>query len=361
MQLIRNRAMKWGKGVFASVVTLLVMAQSAAAAGQDSAVVLLYHHVSEDTPASTSVTPEQFKTHMTWLAENYKVMPLQDITEALKNKQTLPENAVAVTFDDGYRNILENGHPVMQSLKLPYTVFINPDEIGRLKNQLSWDDVKAMHKDGVDFANHTLDHLHMLDRHQDESKEAWLERVWQNVEEAEKKLTAQTGESLKYLAYPFGEYNKTLADKLAKEGYTGFGQHSGGISSYSDFTALPRFPAAGRFANMAPLKVKIASLGMPVTHNDINNPERTARVIDETLSFTTNSDDVGLPRAACYYQGESLPVNINGKTLSYTLNTVLPVGRSRINCTAPSNSQNGRYYWFSQPFFISGEDGTYPD
>lgn len=327
----------------------------------DSAVVLLYHHVSASTPASTSVSPETFRTHMTYLAEHYTVMPLPDIIDALKNKQSLPANAIAVTFDDGYNDILDNGHPIMQNLGLPYTIFINPQEIGVQGSQLTWDEVKRMHQEGVDFANHTLDHLHMLDKKPDESQQQWLNRVWQNVEQAEAQITEHTGESLKYLAYPFGEYNEVLATQLKKHGYIGFGQHSGGIGVTSDFTALPRFPAAGNYANMQSLKTKIASLAMPVIDNSMKNPESNARTLDKPLSFTVTGDDVGINRMACYFQGDALPVSVKDMTVSYTVSNTLPIGRSRVNCTAPSRSQAGRYYWYSQPFFVARQDGTYPD
>ncbi len=359
MKLIRNLVSSVTKGALIAGFGFSALAGSARA--DDSAVILLYHHVSDSTPASTSISPDQFKTHMTYLAENFNVMPLPDVVEALQQKKPLPPKTVAVTFDDGYRNILENGHPIMQSLSLPYTVFVNPDEIGRLGNQLTWDDVKKMHDDGVDFANHTLDHIHMLNKLPDESQSAWLKRVWGNVEEAEEKLESHIGESLKYLAYPFGEYNEELAEKLASNGYVGFGQHSGGVSSFSDFTALPRFPAAGRFASMEPIKVKMNSLGMPVTASGVDDPERTNPIIDETITLKIAGDDVRLSQAACYFQNEKLPIETGNGTLSYTLDTVLPTGRSRVNCTAPSNSKNRRYYWFSQPFFVSRQDGTYPD
>src|SRR5690606_39813349 len=39
------------------------------AAYAQAAVVLQYHHVSESTPASTSITPALFKQHMDYLAE----------------------------------------------------------------------------------------------------------------------------------------------------------------------------------------------------------------------------------------------------------------------------------------------------
>ena len=47
------------------VLTLAVVSMSTRAA-----VVLQYHHVSESTPASTSITPSLFKRHIDYLAEH---------------------------------------------------------------------------------------------------------------------------------------------------------------------------------------------------------------------------------------------------------------------------------------------------
>ena len=131
-----------------------------------NAAILLYHHVSSSTPASTSISPETFKSHMEYLETHHTVVPLQDVVSAIQNNTTLPEKAVAITFDDGYANILDNAHPILAEMDFPYTVFINPNEIGVGPQQLTWEQVVAMHNDGVVFANHTLDHLHMLNGEQ---------------------------------------------------------------------------------------------------------------------------------------------------------------------------------------------------
>ena len=199
--------------------------QAEAGPAHSSGVILLYHHVAEDTPRSTSVTPEEFAQHLDYIAENYTVVPLKQLVEAAKGKGSVPDNALAITFDDGYENILTNGHPLLRKHDFPYTIFINPEVIGKQGNQLSWEQVKQMQKQGVTFANHTMDHLHLLEKQAGESEQAWLKRVWQNITSAEKIIQQHTGDSLKYLAYPFGEYNHTLAKRLAEHGYTGFGEH----------------------------------------------------------------------------------------------------------------------------------------
>ncbi len=326
-----------------------------------NAAILLYHHVSSSTPASTSISPEAFKSHMEYLDAHHTVVSLQDVVSAIQHNTTLPENAVAITFDDGYANILDNAHPILADLGFPYTVFINPDEIGVGPKQLTWEQVIAMHNDGVVFANHTLDHLHMLNGEQAMGERAWLEKVWQNVESAEKKIEDKLDISLKYLAYPFGEYNTALANKLKAEGYIGFGQHSGAVGPSSDMQALPRFPAAGPYANLATLKTKLNSLAMPVTQCSHKDPRITARNLSSPISLTIDSDDVRLTQVNCFFGGDPIETSLEENVLTFTLDETLPVGRSRVNCTAPSNAQSGRYYWYSTPFFVADENGNYPD
>ena len=326
-----------------------------------NAAILLYHHVSSSTPASTSISPEAFKSHMEYLDAHHTVVSLQDVVSAIQHNSTLPENAVAITFDDGYANILDNAHPILADLGFPYTVFINPDEIGVGPKQLTWEQVIAMHNDGVVFANHTLDHLHMLNGEQVMGERAWLEKVWQNVESAEKKIEDKLDISLKYLAYPFGEYNTALANKLKAEGYIGFGQHSGAVGLSSDMQALPRFPAAGPYANLATLKTKLNSLAMPVTQSSHKDPRMTTRNLSSPISLTIDSDDVRLTQVNCFFGGDPIETSLEENVLTFTLDETLPVGRSRVNCTAPSNAQSGRYYWYSTPFFVADENGNYPD
>lgn len=327
----------------------------------DNAIILLYHHVADSTPASTTTSPNQFAEHMEYLAEHHTVMGLTDVVATLRDGGTLPDRTVVITFDDGYENIFTNAHPVLKRHGFPYTIFINPDEIGSNRSQLSWEQVKTMQKDGVVFANHTLDHLHMLERQTGESESAWLKRVWNNVTKAEAIIEEKTGRSLNYLAYPFGEYNSALARKLAENGYVGFGQHSGGVSSHSDFTALPRFPAAGPYANLKTLKTKLDSLAMPVADFSPDDPMVKDRQGPHTVSFTVTSDDVDLRRANCFFGGDALAPEVDDKTASVRLTSTLPVGRSRVNCTAPSVENAGRFYWYSQPFFVADKNGKYPD
>jgi peptidoglycan/xylan/chitin deacetylase (PgdA/CDA1 family) len=54
----------------------------------------------------------------------YDVVALDDVAEALAGGGKLPQDAVALTFDDAYRSVLEVVDPVLQRHGLPYAVFV---------------------------------------------------------------------------------------------------------------------------------------------------------------------------------------------------------------------------------------------
>lgn len=326
-----------------------------------SFVMLQYHHVASDTPRITSVSAKELEEHMAYLAEYHHVISLQTALDSIRNKTAMPARSVVITFDDGYKNILENGHPILKKYGFEYTIFINPSQIGVLNSQLTWDEVKQMSKEGVSFANHTLDHLHLLDRYAGEDKTSWLTRLKNNITEAETLISDQLGYSKKWLAYPFGEFDLEVKAMLKEMGYIGFGQHSGGAGQLSDMQALPRYPAAGRYANMDTLLTKINSLAMPVTRVE---PQRHVMKIEEVvgeIQVDLLMDDIRFNRIACYFQGESLAISKTNSGFSMNIDALFYPGRTRVNCTAPSIKESDRFYWYSIPFFTAKDDGTYLD
>jgi peptidoglycan/xylan/chitin deacetylase (PgdA/CDA1 family) len=326
-----------------------------------NAVVLVYHHVSDDTPKSTSVSAEVFEQHMAYLAKHHTVLPLKTIVETLQAKQPLPNKAVAITFDDGYTNIYQNAHPILKKYAFPYTIFINPALIGKASYQLNWQQVKTMAQENVTFANHGNAHIHSLERLDGESTKDWLERVTKNVTDAETLLTEKVGYSLKYFAYPYGEYNLEYKQHLMNLGYVGFAQHSGAIASHSDFGALPRFPSAGIYSKLSSLKVKLNSLAMPILEVSPKDPEVDPLMRAENFSLTIDNHDLRMAQINCFRGGSIIEHKINQNTLSTLVQGLDRPGRHRINCTAPSKKYGQRYYWFSQPFFVATENGKWLD
>jgi peptidoglycan/xylan/chitin deacetylase (PgdA/CDA1 family) len=342
-----------------NVMGLFILLFSRYIFATDNAVILMYHHVSESTPTITSVTPDTFKQHMSYLAEHHQVLPLETVIRKLRKKESLGDKVVVITFDDGYVNIHNNAHPILRQHKFPYTVFINPSLISQQASQLSWQQIKEMSRQGVTFANHGNDHQHMLQRGIGESEKVWLSKIMNSIDHAEQELQEQLGYSLRYLAYPYGEFDFALKTQLTKQGYVGFSQHSGAIASYSDFGALPRYPVAGIYSDLDSLKVKLNSLAMPIHKLEPYDPKLAFNTSDPSLSFAVEEPDFELQKLACFYKGKSLAVIRRGDSIHINFPGVIPPGRSRVNCTAPSIKHQGRFYWYSHPWFVAGKNGQW--
>ncbi|WP_298776200.1 polysaccharide deacetylase family protein [uncultured Shewanella sp.] len=327
-----------------------------------ASVILQYHHVSAHTPAITSVTPEQFQEQMEYLANNaFNVVPLSEIVLALKAKKTMPPKTVAITFDDGYQSIADVAHPILKKYHFPYTLFVSIEPIEKkYKNMMSWEQLVALSKEGAEIANHSWGHEHLIRRLADESKAQWLARIEANILKTEEKIQAGTGQNLKMLAYPYGEYNQDLESLMAKLGFVAFGQQSGAAGIYSQLEALPRFPVAGVYANLASLKVKLHSLNMPVLTQNDSNPELVNGHWRPLLTLTLDMSDIDKNQMMCFIQGQGAkkPVWTAPNVMNIRAELDLPPGRSRYNCTAPSK-KTGNYYWFSQPWVRPNDDGSW--
>lgn len=87
--------------------------------------VLMYHAVG--TPADHdrlglySIAPSLFSSHMRALAA-FPACSVRDISDHASTERAL---RVAITFDDGYKDNLQQAAPILQELGFPFTVFVS--------------------------------------------------------------------------------------------------------------------------------------------------------------------------------------------------------------------------------------------
>lgn len=344
------------KTILTYLLALLGLAPLKALAA-DSFNILLYHHISSTMPRSTSVTAQEFEGHLKFLKDNgYTVVALADALEAVQGGTSLPDKAIVITFDDAWRNIYQQGFPLLKKYDYPFTVFVNTDPIDQKnRHAMTWDMLRELKEYGVTLANHTRDHAYLVRKpHYDE---AWLTQTLANIDYAQKRLTQEVGEVPKWLAYPYGEYNDLLKNALKEKGYLAFGQQSGGVAGFSDWQALPRFPAAGIYSNLKSLKTKLASQPFPADYSQFNNPvirtdegESVQPVLDVAL---TKAQRLGVrQQLSCFILGDRTAPTWQDK-LNFTIKAAKPMGkgRNRYNCTAPIWGQKN-YYWLSHQWLV---------
>lgn len=326
-------------------------------------VILQYHHVSDTTPASTSISPEQFSLHMQYLKDHdFKVIPLSTLTASLKQQKTLPNKSVVITFDDAYLDILTNGKPILDKYDFPFSIFVNPSIVERNSaSYLSWQQLKAMADDGVIIANHGMEHDSLARIPAGITQQAWLEQNTVSLLAAEKLIEEKTGQSWRYFAYPYGEYTPEIQQWVQANNFIAFSQQSGAVGLDTDTTSIPRFPASQPYDQISSLRDKLNSLPFNITLAEENQGTLFNKGQSTSVTFNVEVDDFNPAQLHCYISGLGLQkIEWQGDemfTIKYS--APLPSGRVRCNCTAPSLSEPGRYYWFSKPWFILKENGQW--
>lgn len=326
-----------------------------------SAVILQYHHVSDDTPSVTSVTPDVFKQHLDYLTKNnFNVIPLTEATSALQNKQPLPEKSVVITFDDAYLNIYTNAFPLLKEKSWPFTIFVATAPVDKNYGKfLSWEQIQEMTRHGATIANHTINHGHSVEHLTGETDTQWVQRFKDDLEATEKRIKDKTGQSVKHFAWTFGETTPELRNVIKAMGYIGLGQQSGAAGELSDFTRLPRYPMAGNYGGND-FAIKVNSLPLPVLNTTPDSSIVDSDNLQPVLTVKLKKGDYQKKQLKCYAtgQGEIEVTWLDDEMTRFSTqaNRPLSAGRSRYNCTAPSDSGR-RYYWFSNAWLRLTDEG----
>jgi len=327
-------------------------------------VILQYHHFSDDTPAITSVTLEQFDDHLNYLKDNnFSVLPLRDVVMALKLKQELPDHCISLTVDDAYISVYKNAFPRLKKLGWPLTVFVNTEGVDQgIASYMTWDQMRELSKQGVMFENHGHGHIHMIRKNINESEQDWRQRVVNDISVAQRRITREIGIAPRLFAHPYGEYNPATLKIINEMGLTGFGQQSGPAWLGADFAALPRFPMAANYASMQSFKVKVNTLPLPVVLAEPADPLVPLGQTRPGLKLTLMAGTYSKAGIQCYIGGSN-NVEIAWSEHSPDQFKVAPgfdlgPGRHRTNCTMPS-AQKGRFHWYSHNWFVRKADGSW--
>lgn len=248
---------------------LLAFGSPALPAEPPHARILLYHRVGDDRYPSTNVSTEAFREQLSWLAENgFTVVPTEAIEGFLLRGEPLPQRAVVLHFDDGYRSVYENAFPLLRERGLPFTVLLPTEAVDRgYPDYVTWEMVREMVSGGASIGAHGHRHLRLGAPEPGESPGAFGERIRGELREGEEQLQRR-GYPPRWLAYPYGEYSGEVLRQAREAGYSlGFSQDAGAIGRSHDPFRLPRFAVVGTLADMAVFTERMAYL--PLVLHDL--------------------------------------------------------------------------------------------
>jgi peptidoglycan/xylan/chitin deacetylase (PgdA/CDA1 family) len=134
----------------------------------------MYHKVNDLWPNPTTVPTAVFAEQMELIGElGYAPVSLDAVRDHYLHGAPLPEGAVLITFDDGYRDNLENALPILRRHGYPAVVFVPigflddgkplPHEeplrlLGVRNDTLGWDELAELEAGNVRIESHGIAH-----------------------------------------------------------------------------------------------------------------------------------------------------------------------------------------------------------
>lgn len=186
--------------------------------------ILLYHAIAQVPPHQDrwrmSVPPALFHQHLRWLrAHGYAVVPLREAIEMVQGTRPMPTKAIAVTFDDGFRDILSEAMPILERDEVPATLFVAPglldgvpppgewQSLGEVR-LLTWDDLRTLTTHPlITIGSHGWSHR-LLSELETQTQEEEIQRSKQAIE-------THLSRPVQWFAYPYGHRRSFTAETIA--------------------------------------------------------------------------------------------------------------------------------------------------
>jgi peptidoglycan/xylan/chitin deacetylase (PgdA/CDA1 family) len=206
--------------------------------------VLMYHSISrsrQPDPHRVRVHPDRLDGHLRLLRRlGLRGVPLRELVAAADRGAAA--GLVGLTFDDGYRDFVEEAMPVLARHGMRATLYVVS---GRIGGQNQWDDgprldlldadgVRAVAAAGHEVGSHTLTHVRLAGQ-----AAATLER---EIAGSRAALQDVLQDEVPGFCYPWGVFDEAAADAALAAGY----DHACVTGDYlpGDRFTLPRFYVA---------------------------------------------------------------------------------------------------------------------
>lgn len=215
--------------------------------------VLSFHDIVQEMTSSTEpddVTKDNLINYFSWLKANgYTVISIQDVVNANQGKKALPDKAIVLTFDDGYKSFYTYALPLLKAFNYPSTLaivgsWLDVPENGTVSYAgkqvprskfLSLKELTEITNSGlVEIASHTYDLHHGIignaqgndmpalttfeydqKSQQYESEEHYFNRIKSDLAKNNAWIKKHTGTNPRIIVWPYGRYNST-GQQIAK-------------------------------------------------------------------------------------------------------------------------------------------------
>jgi peptidoglycan/xylan/chitin deacetylase (PgdA/CDA1 family) len=173
--------------------------------------ILAFHKIGK--PASNGwdtwfyISETIFASYLSYLSQsNWTVIDHDTLLKGLVAPETLPERAVLLTFDDGYRSMHTVALPWLLQFGYPAVFFVPTDYVGQRntfdpaepeEDICDWDNLRELERQGVSIQSHSASHLPFSGLTLIEQEE--------ELRRSAAALEAGLGKRAEVFSYPYGD------------------------------------------------------------------------------------------------------------------------------------------------------------
>ena len=240
--------------VLAGLSWLLACGLACADPGQRF-ISVAFHDV-VDTAAeldADAVTSDRLVTFFDYLrGDGWTAITLDDIARARRGERALPDKAILVTFDDGYKSLYTRVFPLLLAYRIPVvaalvgewvdapgdaTVRYSGKPVPRARF-ISWDQAREMQASGlVEFASHSYAQhrelaanpqgnatpalttaVYDLDARRYEGPEQYRDRLRTDIGRNQALLSRELGRAPRAIVWPYGRYSHEALEVVREQG-----------------------------------------------------------------------------------------------------------------------------------------------
>lgn len=198
---------------------------------------LFYHRVADSDPTPWTISRADFAAQIDWMAKRFEFLSLAELQRRVASRESF-RPAVAITFDDGYRENLDFALPLLIERSIPVAYFVTAGNVlsgepfphdralGLRLSPHTPDEIAALARHGVEIGVHTM-------THRDLGQSLSEAELREEIVGARDALEAMVGSPLRYFAFPFGQtanVSQAAVEKVQEAGYAGWCSAFGGYN-----------------------------------------------------------------------------------------------------------------------------------
>lgn len=201
--------------------------------------ILMYHSF-DDVGWRYGVDENDLEKQIDYIKKHRTIVSLKEIIAYAKGDISIPDNTVAITVDDGYKDTYEVFFKIAKKYDVPFTIFLTTDlaersNLGNLPRP-NWDELREISNSrlsSIGLHGHT--HVHFTEVVKQDLYE-------EEIEQSLLQLKNQLGIFPHIAAYPSGRYNSAVIECLENRGKfeAACATHSGFIRRGDDLFTLKR-------------------------------------------------------------------------------------------------------------------------